>query len=146
MDVSSLFMLQNELGWTAADGVETGLQLKYTFYDQVYDASFNEFDQASTTVQANQFEIRPFLRSPAGEHGYVGAEVAGVRVFYEDPSEDYLEGHFRSFLGRRYGHDSKVEFELTAIWREYHERAQRDRAEALYGPPSEEPARARVEG
>lgn len=128
MDVSSLFMLHNELGWTGSDGVETGFQLKYTFYDQVYDASFNEFDQASATVQANQFEIRPFLRSPAGENGFSGAELAGIRVFYEDPAEDYYESHARFFLGRHYGHGSKMELDLTAIWREYDERVQRDRS------------------
>ncbi len=127
MDSSSLFMLQNELGWMAEDGVETGLQLKYTFYDQVYDASFNEFAQASTTVQANQVEIRPFLRSPAGENGYAGAELAVVRILYENSDEDYYENHARFFFGRHYGHGSKVELDLTAIWREYDERVHRDR-------------------
>ena len=126
MDASSLFMLQNELGWTDTDGIETGFQLKYTFYDQVYDASFNEFEQASATVQANQFEIRPFLRSPMGENSFLGAELAAVHVLYGNPGEDYYEGHFRSFLGQRYGYGSKVELDLTATWREYDEREQRD--------------------
>ena len=128
MDASTLFMLQTEIGWMATDGVETGFQMKYTFYDQVYDASFNEFYQASTTVQANQFEIRPFLRSPVGEKSYVGAELAVVRIFYENSAEDYYENHVRFFLGRRYGHGSKVEIDLDAVRREYDERPYRDRS------------------
>ncbi|MFP6854919.1 MAG: hypothetical protein VB980_03985 [Opitutales bacterium] len=128
MDVSSLFMVQNELGWTGLDGVESGFRVKYTYYDQVYDASFDEFDQSSATVQSNQFEIRPFLRSPVGENGFVGAELAGVRVLYENSSEDYFEGHFRTFMGRYYGHGSKVELDLKSIWREYDERVRRERS------------------
>ena len=121
-------MLQNELGWMTDEGTERGLQLKYTFYDQVYDASFNEFAQASSTVQANQFEIRPFLRAPAGENSFVGVELAGLRVLYEDASENYHESHARFFLGRHYGRGSKVELDLTSIWRQYDDRVQRDRS------------------
>ncbi len=127
MDFSSLFMVQNELAWMGQDALESGLQLKYTFYDQVYDASYNEFDQASATVQANQFELRPFLRTPAGENGFVGAEFAGLRVLYEDSAEDHYETHIRIFLGRHFFHGSKIELELSGKRREYDERTQRDR-------------------
>ena len=127
MNDSSLFMIQDELGWMGANQNEIGLQLKYTYYDQVYDASFNEFDKASSKVQANQFEIRPFLRAPATENIDLGAEVALLGVIYRDPSEDNLETQTRFFLNKGYGFGSKLEVDLTGARREYDNRELRDR-------------------
>ena len=126
MKNSSLFMIQDELGWMGSNQNEIGFQLKYTYYDQVYDASFNEFDKASSKVQANQFEIRPFLRAPATENIDVGAEAAVIRVLYRDPSEDNFEAQTRFFLNKRYGLGSKLEVELTGARREYDNRELRD--------------------
>ncbi|MBM3831775.1 MAG: hypothetical protein FJ403_00570 [Verrucomicrobia bacterium] len=89
------------------DGWRTGLSLDYVYFDQVFDNSTFEREQASIQVQAHSLTLRPSVRKEIAKHWFE-LEFPITRQDFREFIDDYWEGGPKLIWGRKYSEKSEI--------------------------------------
>lgn len=103
---------------------ETGLELQYSYLDQVLDASVTDFEAASLLVRAHIFSATPFVTRHLAFDTWAKLEFLTERDLYAFPLDDYWEYGPKLTFGKNFGHGSVASL---SYW--YHRRPSDTREE-----------------